>query len=103
VSPQPNSVSIQILGKEYKIACAEDDKQQLLSAADHLDKQMRKIREGGKVVGMERIAVMVALNLSHELLKAQTQSSAINDGSEYIKRANNKLDTALNRLKQLEI
>lgn len=100
----PNSVLIQILGKEFKIACPEEEKQQLLEAADHLDSQMRDIRESGKVIGMERIAIMAALNLSHELLQNQDKTNANQSGSsEYLKRSNSKLDSALNRLKQLEI
>jgi len=60
-------VSITIMGKEYKIACDPDEKDELISSALHLDEQMRKIRDSGKVTGPDRIAVMAALNLAHEL------------------------------------
>lgn len=98
------TVSVHILGKEYKIACPADEKQQLLDAANHLDEQMREIREQGKVVGMERIAVMTALNLSYELLESQKQNQHQGvDTEAYVKRSNDKLDNALHRLRQLEI
>ena len=98
------SINIQILGKEYKIGCTEDTKQELLNATAYLDEQMRQVRENGKVIGMERIAVMVALNLSNELLNKQHEpGTVINDENEFAQRVNSKLDIALNRLKQLEI
>ena len=60
-------VSLNILGKEYKIACAPDEQEALINSAHQLDKQMRKIRDTGKVAGADRIAVLAALNLAHDL------------------------------------
>ena len=60
-------VSINILGKEYKIACAKEEQAALLHTAEQLDKQMRKIRDTGKVSSTDRIAVLAALNLAHDL------------------------------------
>ena len=60
-------VLIKILGKDYKIACSEDEQESLLRSAQALDDQMRTIRDSGKVSGADRIAVMAALNLTHEL------------------------------------
>lgn len=68
-------VSINILGKDYKIACSEDEKDTLIHSAQELDDQMRAIRDSGNVSGTDRIAVMAALNLTHEL--RQTQSSGV--------------------------
>ncbi len=59
-------VSLNILGKEYKIACAEDEQEGLIRSAQALDQQMRKIRDTGKVAGADRIAVLAALNLAHD-------------------------------------
>ncbi|NRA41252.1 MAG: cell division protein ZapA [Pseudomonadales bacterium] len=101
---QPVSVTVNILGKDYQIACAPEEKQQLIDAASHLDCKMREVREKGNIFGLERIAVMSALNLAHELLSLQ---SATQDSSETttdsVKRSHHKLDEALHRLKQLEI
>lgn len=74
-------VSLNILGKEYKIACAPDEREALLNSAQQLDKQMRKIRDTGKVSGADRIAVLAALNLAHDLSNsgANKSSSAESD------------------------
>jgi cell division protein ZapA len=60
------AVSLNILDKEYKIACAPGEREALIHSAQALDKQMRKIRETGKVAGADRIAVLAALNLAHD-------------------------------------
>ncbi len=70
---QPNTVTVHILDKEYCIACPADERANLESAARYLDGKMREIRSGGKVIGADRIAVMAALNITHELLHKQQQ------------------------------
>lgn len=64
-------VSVRIYGKEYPVACPPGEEDGLRKSAVRVDEEMRKIREGGKVVGTDRIAVMVALNLAYELLRNQ--------------------------------
>ena len=71
------AVSLNILGKEYKIACAKEEQEALIHSAYELDKQMRKIRDTGKVNGTERIAVLAALNLAHDLSTSGTKSSPV--------------------------
>ena len=71
-APQLKNLDIKILDREYKVACRDDEKDSLLIAAAYLDKKMREVREAGKIAGTDRIAVMVALNLAHELLTAKT-------------------------------
>jgi cell division protein ZapA len=61
-------VEVSILGRSFRIACAPEEAEQVRQAADYLDAKMREIRDAGKVVGHERIAVMAALNITHELL-----------------------------------
>ena len=68
---QPNTVTVHILDKEYCIACPADERANLESAARYLDGKMREIRSGGKVIGADRIAVMAALNIIHDLLHKQ--------------------------------
>jgi cell division protein ZapA len=63
------TVSVKILDKEYQVSCQEDEVDALTSSARFLDQQMRQIRESGKVFGLDRIAVMAALNLANELLQ----------------------------------
>ena len=76
----PNTVTVKILEKEYQVACPEDQEAELVVSAKYLDKQMRSIRDTGKVIGLERIAVMAALNISHELLQASEQDEAFPPG-----------------------
>lgn len=64
-------ISVRIMDMEYRVACPPDEEQSLLAAAQHLNSTLQDIRETGKVMGTERIAVMAALNISYELLTAQ--------------------------------
>ncbi|MBM68845.1 MAG: cell division protein ZapA [Haliea sp.] len=103
-----NTVSVHILDKEYQVACPEDQQAELIISARYLDKQMRAIRDTGKVIGLERIAVMAALNISHELLKASGQGTvpAVADeavDTTAVASLQRKVDEALYQLRQLEI
>ena len=73
-------VSLKILGKDYKIACTVDEREDLLSSAQLLDEEMRELRDSGKVIGHDRIAVMAALNLAHELKQVQKQNELLSKG-----------------------
>ena len=64
-------LDVTILGREYKVACKESERSELMQAVAVLDKRMREIRDGGKVAAIDRIAVMAALNLAHDLLRAR--------------------------------
>jgi len=70
-APSDRSVTldVMILGREFKVACKEGERAELLEAVAHLDRRMREIRDAGKVSGTDRIAVMAALNLAHDLLR----------------------------------
>jgi cell division protein ZapA len=65
------TLDVAILGREFKVACKESERSELLEAVAHLDRRMREIRDSGKVSGTDRIAVMAALNLAHDLLRAR--------------------------------
>ncbi len=69
MSESTTPVKVQILGKEYPVSCAADEQHELLLAARYLDEKTREIRDGGRIIGTERIAVMAALNIAHELLQ----------------------------------
>lgn len=92
MSEQSTTVAVRILDKEYLVACPEQQQEALLRAARHLDSNMRDIRSTGKVFGTERIAVMAALNTTHELLERDTMSD---DTSSILKAMDNRLDRAL--------
>ena len=69
-------VTVRILEKEYQVSCPVSERTDLLDSAELLNTQMREIRDSGKVVGLDRIAVMAALNMANELLKMRTKESA---------------------------
>jgi cell division protein ZapA len=68
-------LDVTILGREYRIACGAGEREALLRAVAHLDSRMREIRDAGKVAGMDRIAVMAALNIANDLLRERSQGS----------------------------
>lgn len=70
-------IKVQILGKEYPIACPPEEQHDLLLAARYLDEKMRLIRDTGRIIGTERIAVMASLNLAHELLQVKQQNKQL--------------------------
>lgn len=101
---QFSQVTIRILEKEYNVACPAEEKPALLASAELLNHKMREIRDSGKVVGLDRVAVMAALNLANELLKAQGQDEELkNIVGLRIKAMREHLDTALGPTKQLSL
>jgi len=100
----PQAVSINILGKEYLVACPENERKELQTSADYLDRKMREIRDSGKVIGTDRIAVMAALNIAHELLHENGSEIGLSQDIEgRIKGIQEKIEDALFRSKQLEL
>ena len=99
------TVTVEILDKEYQVACPPEQEAELIAAAKHLDQQMRDILAGGKVIGLERVAIMAALNLSHDLLGVRNGHAPkpLNDNEDRIKGLNGQLDEALYQLRQMEI
>ncbi|MDQ6916325.1 MAG: cell division protein ZapA [Pseudomonadota bacterium] len=65
------TLDVSILGREYRVACRESERDELLQAVQFVDRRMREIRDSGKITGTERIAVMAGLNIAHELLRAK--------------------------------
>ena len=97
------SVTVKILEKEYQVACPEAERAALLQSADMLNRRMKEIRDSGKVVGLDRMAVMVALNLANELLQLRESFEGIDD--EVGERARNmrqRMDEILGAVRQFE-
>jgi len=105
MSREPEAIKVNILDKEYLVACQEDEKDELLASAKYLNDKMINIRESGKVVGMDRIAVMTALNLAHEVIGAGGIGSATESGSceARIRKLNAKLEKALGKYQLTEL
>jgi len=97
-------VSVRIMEKEYVIACPYDDRSALLDAAEFLNGRMREIRDSGKVVGLDRIAVMVALNMANELLQVRGGGAkAESEAAGKVRSIRERVETALERAQQLEL
>ena len=98
------TLSISIMNKEFQVACPDGEEQALQRAAHYLSEQMEDIRKGGKVVGMDRIAIMAALNMSHELLNGQSKVQTSQDYAKLrIRALNDRLEHAIADGKQLRI
>lgn len=96
MSTEAKGLDVTIMGREFRVACPEDEQQALLDSVAYLDKKMREIRDTGKVIGVERIAIMAALNIAHEFLGTRLAGSF--DIGEYKRRMNNmqaQIDQAL--------
>ncbi|OOZ36526.1 cell division protein ZapA [Solemya velesiana gill symbiont] len=97
-------VTVRIMEKEYRVACQEGEQKSLLASARFLDEKMREIRTGGRVIGTDRIAVMAALNLAHDLLE---QKNSKDDTSQWISKRlramQEKIEIALSQSNQLEL
>ncbi len=101
MSSDKKTVSVNILDKAYQVACPLGEQVALIASARHLDQAMRDIRDQGKVIGIERIAVMAALNVSNDLLRSSAEDTA-NERyqEETTERMHKKLDDALNRFNE---
>jgi len=90
------AVSISILDRKYQFACTPDQRKDLIAAAQNLDERMKEIRESGRLMSLERIALQAALNLSDELLKIQQESNIRKDRIDSkIRMLADRLDNAL--------
>jgi cell division protein ZapA len=97
-------VSVRIMDKEFVVACPYEERSALLDAAEFLNSRMREIRDTGKVVGLDRIAVMAALNLAHEFLKGKDRESRLDNGvGQRVRAIRERVEGALGKSQQLEL
>ena len=90
------NIDVTILDRQYRVACPDDEREELMASVAYLDKKMREIKTAGKIAGADRVAVMAALNITHELLSAKTGAGF--DLGEYKRRMqsmNSLVDEAL--------
>jgi cell division protein ZapA len=76
MNDKARALDITIMGRSYKVTCSEEEREPLLRAVAYLDQKMNEIKDGGRVGSVERIAVMAALNIAHELLSTKTPGSS---------------------------
>jgi cell division protein ZapA len=97
-------VSVRLLDREYQVACPAEERSDLLDSAEYLDAKMREIRDSGKVVGLDRIAVVAALNLANELIKQRKQGTFVEgDLGARLKSLRERVESALENGRQLEL
>jgi cell division protein ZapA len=89
-------VNITIFDKEYLVSCADNEREQLYTAVEYLNSKLQELKRSGKVIGAERIAIITALNLTHELLAYKQEKKVYNETVDTtIKRLQSKIDKAL--------
>ena len=97
---EKGAVTISLLGREFRVGCPEGEEKQLLASVDYLNRKMKEVRDTGKVVGNERIAIMAALNIAHEHMSNPGKGSAPSVDTASIRRRilamQETLDAALN-------
>lgn len=105
MSSETVPVTVRIMEKEFCVACPKAERDSLLESARYLDGKMREIHDSRKVVGMDRIAVICALNMAHELLQSNQTSAASNDGplASRVKSLHDKIEAALHNNNQLAL
>lgn len=100
---EPARFTVKILDREYAVACPADERAELMASAEYLNKQMKDIRDTGRVIGVDRIAVMAALNIANDLLRAKDRSAAGKDVGPRLKAMRERAEVALQRGQQLEL
>jgi cell division protein ZapA len=96
-------VSVRILEKDYFVACKHEERSDLLDSAEFLNGKMREIRDSGKVVGIDRIAVIAALNMANDLLRSKREESQNASATPRVRAMRERVETALQRNRQLDL
>ena len=97
-------VNVRILEKEYQVSCPVNERAALLDAAELLNNKMREIRDSGKVMGLDRIAVMAALNITNDFLMAQSEGTTIDETvSIRLRTLTERVETALQKGQQMDL
>ncbi len=99
-----NTVTVHILDREYQVSCPPDEQDALLRSARYLDENMRQIKARGNIHGLDKISVMAALNITHELLQAREELEALREhDSKRVQSLKDKIDRALENNRQIEL
>jgi len=93
-----NSLNITIMDKDYRVACPQDQHASLRESAEFLNNRLNEIKHKGSIIGTERIAIMAALNLAHELLGSQGSADLFNDADSRMMNLQKKIDIALREI-----
>ena len=95
MASDPKSLDVTIMGRAFKVACPPEERAGLLEAVDYLDRKMQEIKEAGKVANLERIAIMAALNITHEFLNTRVGGFDVGDFKRRINNMNKEIDQVM--------
>lgn len=99
----PETITVSIFDKDYQVSCPPQEVQALRDSAFFLDQKMREIKQAGSVLGLDRLAVMAALNITHELLSSteaqKTAETMLAEHSAQLSRGADRIDLLINALK----
>lgn len=104
-------VTVSVLDQEFRIGCPEDERDALVASARYLDKKMREIKGGGRIMGMDKIAVMAALHIAHELLQSRqggapqsaSDSPSLHELPAQFKKLQKRVDEELGKSRQIAL
>jgi len=97
-------INVKILEKEYQISCPADERKALVDSAEFLNAKMREIRDSGKVVGLDRIAVMAALNMANDLISATDVGETLESvAKDKVRAMRERVESALQSGQQIEL
>jgi len=88
-------LTIMIMGKEYRIACPQEERDNLIASADLLNNKLQEIKQQGSVIGTERIAIMAALNMSHEILHSKSLTTEHSDLNQRIDELSERITASM--------
>ena len=93
-----DAISITVMGKEYRVACPPEERDNLVASAELLNQKLNEIKKQGSVIGTERIAIMAALNMSHEILHSQRLSSDMDDLDQRIESLSERISETMRNI-----
>ena len=104
MTAENNTLTVSIVGKDYQVACPAGEEESLREAAHYLHKLMESIRASGRVVGLDRVAVMAALNVSNELLQSKnSRADSQAKVTAQVQKLNDRVADAISANKQMQI
>ena len=104
MAEEVDTVSISILGRDYQISCPPSEEEALRKSARYLDKQMSKVKKASSTLAFEKVAIMAAINICHELLQQSEEAEESESSSiEKIQSLQQKIERAIQDSRQIEI
>lgn len=95
-----NGLSVRILEKEYQIACSDDERDDLVKATQYLERKLKEFSDKGKIIGSERAAIMVALNISYEMVKSEDSALAQSEHEARLQKLQKEVSFVVDKYRQ---